>query len=328
MQSNATLNDYMTLPADEWITLDDEFIERLPVGNGINEVGYRFTVPLKAMMQVDLTATCDVFVNIDASKRQLRFEAKGARLVTGDEDEDDGKIVQVVGPNGTFVPQKLPANFSKSIQASDMRVSFVTLVDWVEKGDGGMWGKGATESKIDMKTDVNVGLTFPPPLSFLPGFMLRQAGGLILKAASAAVTVHHPTPMKQASPPRPTIRSLIASSVAAPAEVCPAGGRGLQEVVTRGAASRRVSSCSSERRGAWQPALVNPDAARCGTCVSDGLLHFLRAANEANVWCVWSRRPSLLATSEWCGGRQDGQLARAAFLECNSETLDRSWFLW
>lgn len=50
--SNATLNTYMTLPADEWITLDDEYIERLDGGNGVTDFGYRFTVPLKKIMQV------------------------------------------------------------------------------------------------------------------------------------------------------------------------------------------------------------------------------------------------------------------------------------
>jgi hypothetical protein len=141
---------------------------------------------------VDLTATCDVFVKIDEGKKQLRFEAKGARILAGDDEGEEGRMVQVMGPNGTFVPQPLPANFSKSIQQSDMQLNFVTFVDWKEKGEA-MWD--VKETQIDMKTEVKVGMTFPPPLSFLPGFMLRQAGGLILKAASAAVKIQQsPSP--------------------------------------------------------------------------------------------------------------------------------------
>lgn len=58
-------------------------------------MGYRFTVPLKKVMQVDLTATCDVFVKLDERRKQLRFEAAGARLVTGDDIPEDGAEVRM-----------------------------------------------------------------------------------------------------------------------------------------------------------------------------------------------------------------------------------------
>lgn len=41
-------------------------------------------------MQVDLSATCDVFVKVDSRKQELRFEAKGARLLTGTGSDVEG----------------------------------------------------------------------------------------------------------------------------------------------------------------------------------------------------------------------------------------------
>eukprot|EP00960_Hanusia_phi_P029234 747852-Hanusia_phi.AAC.4 len=51
---NVTLGKYMTLPAEQWITLDDNYIQRLDDGSDENDVKYRFTLPLKPMMQVPL----------------------------------------------------------------------------------------------------------------------------------------------------------------------------------------------------------------------------------------------------------------------------------
>jgi len=179
---NATLATYMTLPADQWITLDDNYIERLDDGTkGSSDVGYRFTVPLQKIMKVDLSATCDVFVKVDARKQQLRFEARGARLLTGNGTAEEGGEMQVMGPNGTLVAQKIPANFSKSIEQADLQMGFVTFVDWKEAD-----GRSHRQGSFDVKADVKVSITFPPPLSFLPGFILKQAGGLVLKAASSA----------------------------------------------------------------------------------------------------------------------------------------------
>ena len=48
--SNVTLGTYMTLPAEQWVTLDERFITRLngdDKGKGKNAVEYRFTLPLK-----------------------------------------------------------------------------------------------------------------------------------------------------------------------------------------------------------------------------------------------------------------------------------------
>mmetsp|Transcript_41966 Transcript_41966/g.65572 ORF Transcript_41966/g.65572 Transcript_41966/m.65572 type:complete len:93 (+) Transcript_41966:200-478(+) len=38
-----------------------------------------------------------------------------------------------------------------------------------------------------METEVEVSITLPPPLSFLPSFILRQAGGLVLKAVASTM---------------------------------------------------------------------------------------------------------------------------------------------
>jgi hypothetical protein len=40
------------------------------------------------------------------------------------------KQMQVMAANGTIVNQKLPANFSKSIEQADMQMGFVTSVEW------------------------------------------------------------------------------------------------------------------------------------------------------------------------------------------------------
>ena len=40
---------------------------------------------------------------------------------------------------------------------------------------------------VSLHTPVNVKMTLPPPLSFLPSFLLNQAGGLVLKAVCATI---------------------------------------------------------------------------------------------------------------------------------------------
>ena len=47
----------MTLPAEQWITLDDNYIQRLDDGSNPDDVKYRFTLPLKPMMQVLLLSS-------------------------------------------------------------------------------------------------------------------------------------------------------------------------------------------------------------------------------------------------------------------------------
>ena len=73
---------------------------------------------------------------------------------------------------------------------ADMQVSFSTQVKWKQaQTSTGLFGGGGSleQGQLDLNTAVEVGMTLPPPLSFLPSFLLKQAGGMVLKAASAAI---------------------------------------------------------------------------------------------------------------------------------------------
>ena len=186
---NVTLGTYMTLPAEQWVTLDDRYISRLDApSDDKNAVQYRFTLPLKHFMQLPLTATCDVSVNIDEKSRQLRLEATGAKLrpSTAEDDELPAPNMTQQGGNMTkMAPPTLPPNFTQSIQQADMEVAFKTKVKWQETGSN-MFGQDKT-AQLDLNTEVQVKMTLPPPLSFLPSFLLKQAGGLVLKAACVTI---------------------------------------------------------------------------------------------------------------------------------------------
>ena len=66
-----------------------------------------------------------------------------------------------------------------------MEVAFKTKVKWQETGSN-MFGQDKT-AQLDLNTEVQVKMTLPPPLSFLPSFLLKQAGGLVLKAACVTI---------------------------------------------------------------------------------------------------------------------------------------------
>jgi len=184
---NATLGTYMTLPAEQWVTLDDRYISRLDApDDDKNAVQYRFTLPLKHFMQLPLTATCDVSVNIDAKGRLLRLEATGAKLRGSTEEDDAMPAPNLTETNMTkLTPPTLPPNFTQSIQQAAMEVGFKTRVKWQEQSTN-MFGREKA-SQLELKTEVQVGMTLPPPFSFLPSFLLNQAGGLVLKAACSTI---------------------------------------------------------------------------------------------------------------------------------------------
>ena len=184
---NVTLGTYMTLPAEQWITLDDRYISRLDApDDDKNAVQYRFTLPLKHFMQLPLTATCDVSVNIDEKARLLRLEATGAKLRPSTAEDDAMPAPNMTESNMTkMAPPTLPPNFTQSIEQADMEVAFKTQVKWQETGST-MFGQDRT-AQLDLNTEVRVQMTLPPPLSFLPSFLLKQAGGLVLKAASVTI---------------------------------------------------------------------------------------------------------------------------------------------
>ena len=187
VQDNVTLGTYMTLPAEQWITLDDRYISRLDApSDNTNAVQYRFTLPLKHFMQLPLTATCDVSVNIDESSRLLRLEATGAKLRPSTAEDEELPAPNMTEGNMTKVaPPTLPPNFTQSIEQADMEVAFKTRVKWQETGST-MFGQDQA-AQLDLKTEVLVKMTLPPPLSFLPSFLLKQAGGLVLKAACVTI---------------------------------------------------------------------------------------------------------------------------------------------
>jgi len=184
---NVTLGSYMSLPAEQWVTLDERYISRLDApDDDKNAVAYRFTLPLKQFMQLPLTATCDVSVNIDQKKQELRLEATGAKLRPSTPQDDELPAPNMTEGNMTkMAPPRLPPNFTQSIQQADMEVAFKTKVVWQESGLT-MFGN-EKPSQLSLKTDVQVKMTLPPPLSFLPSFLLNQAGGLVLKAACATI---------------------------------------------------------------------------------------------------------------------------------------------
>ena len=69
-----------------------------------------------------------------------------------------------------------------------MEVAFRTSVKWQESSVSSLFGVGgAKPAQLDLNTEVSVGMTLPPPLSFLPTFLLKQAGGLVLRAACATI---------------------------------------------------------------------------------------------------------------------------------------------
>ncbi|EKX38282.1 hypothetical protein GUITHDRAFT_154764 [Guillardia theta CCMP2712] len=177
---NVTLGTYMTLPAEQWITLDDNYIQRLDDGSNPDDVKYRFTLPLKPMMQLPLTATCDVSVHVDKKKQQLRLEACGARL-RASTAEEDASPAPANAANMSMAPPNIPPNFTESIEKADLQMGFKTLIKWKEGKDA------SSQGQLDLSAEVDVAITFPPPLSLLPGFLLRQACGLVLKAASSTI---------------------------------------------------------------------------------------------------------------------------------------------
>ena len=127
---NVTLGTYMTLPAEQWVTLDENYISRLDDGASGNAVQYRFTLPLKYFMQLPLTATCDVSVSIDEKQQMLKLDASGARLRASTAEDD-----ALPAPNMTQAqreqiqqqrPPTLPPNLTQSIEQADMQVHFLT----------------------------------------------------------------------------------------------------------------------------------------------------------------------------------------------------------
>mmetsp|Transcript_24432 Transcript_24432/g.48863 ORF Transcript_24432/g.48863 Transcript_24432/m.48863 type:complete len:349 (-) Transcript_24432:14-1060(-) len=173
---NVTLGTYMTLPAEQWVTLDDKLIQRLDSGEDDSQVQYRFTMPLQNLMQLPLTATCDVAVAVDAGRRELQLSATDARLRPSTDTDGPGPAV----PAGQKAPPAMPANATESIQMADMQVSFETRVRWAE-------AQRQRNGSLQLSTAVEVGITLPPPLSFFPGWLLRQAGGLVLRAAAGSL---------------------------------------------------------------------------------------------------------------------------------------------
>lgn len=184
LADNVTLGKYMTLPAEQWVTLDEQFISRLDSGDDDREVEYRFTMPLMSLMQLPLTATCDVSVDVDGGRGEVVLSAVGARLRPSTPEDGDGPKM----PEGQQKPPPvaLPANATSSIQLADLQVSFETKLKWTEGGKG-LLTKAETNGSLALSTAVEVEITLPPPLSFFPGWLLRQGGALVLKAVSASM---------------------------------------------------------------------------------------------------------------------------------------------
>eukprot|EP00960_Hanusia_phi_P029235 747852-Hanusia_phi.AAC.5 len=80
-----------------------------------------------------------------------------------------------------MAPPNIPPNFTESIEKADLQMGFKTLIKWKESQDA------TSQGQLDLSAEVDVAITFPPPLSLLPGFLLRQACGLVLKAASSTI---------------------------------------------------------------------------------------------------------------------------------------------
>jgi len=185
LADNVTLGKYMTLPAEQWVTLDEQFISRLDSGDDDREVEYRFTMPLMSLMQLPLTATCDVSVEVDGGRGEVVLSGVGARLRPCTPEDGDGPKVPE-GQQQQPPPLALPANATNSIQLADLQVSFETKLKWTEGGKG-LLTKAETNGSLALSTAVEVEITLPPPLSFFPGWLLRQGGALVLKAVSASM---------------------------------------------------------------------------------------------------------------------------------------------
>ena len=62
-----------------------------------------------------------------------------------------------------MTPPALPPNFTQSIEKAAMEVGFKTRVNWQQTGKS-MFGADKS-AQLDLKTDVTVAITLPPPLS-------------------------------------------------------------------------------------------------------------------------------------------------------------------
>eukprot|EP00290_Baffinella_frigidus_P055336 CAMPEP_0180352788 /NCGR_PEP_ID=MMETSP0989-20121125/7270_1 /TAXON_ID=697907 /ORGANISM="non described non described, Strain CCMP2293" /LENGTH=419 /DNA_ID=CAMNT_0022342363 /DNA_START=13 /DNA_END=1272 /DNA_ORIENTATION=+ len=178
--SNVTLGTYMTLPAEQWITLDDRFISRLDSGGSDAQAEYRFTLPLKQIANLPLTLTCDVKVDINKPKSELIISATGARIRGSTKEDDEMKIPDINQTMSAAQTAMMSANVTESVQLADMTVGFSTKISWTE-------GQDEKQGGLALSSDVEVEITLPPPLSFFPGFLLKQAGGLVLKAVASQI---------------------------------------------------------------------------------------------------------------------------------------------
>eukprot|EP00290_Baffinella_frigidus_P042949 CAMPEP_0180280966 /NCGR_PEP_ID=MMETSP0988-20121125/8940_1 /TAXON_ID=697907 /ORGANISM="non described non described, Strain CCMP2293" /LENGTH=419 /DNA_ID=CAMNT_0022252899 /DNA_START=10 /DNA_END=1270 /DNA_ORIENTATION=- len=167
--SNVTLGTYMTLPAEQWITLDDRFISRLDSGGSDAQAEYRFTLPLKQIANLPLTLTCDVKVDINKPKSELIISATGARIRGSTKEDDEMKIPDINQTMSAAQTAMMSANVTESVQLADMTVGFSTKISWTE-------GQDEKQGGLALSSDVEVEITLPPPPLVLPGVSAEASG--------------------------------------------------------------------------------------------------------------------------------------------------------
>ncbi|KAJ1622277.1 hypothetical protein T492DRAFT_1063571 [Pavlovales sp. CCMP2436] len=211
VEAPKALDDYMTLPADQWVELDARVITKLPATSA-DVQHYEFRLPLRITADIVAVTTCTVDVRVNAEKRELRITGRNATVRVLDDDpqtpvpggqtqpRSDATETVVFGDDdfndenaNVTNPEVSRSQMTEVLGEAQLQVDFTAIAQWrpATRGPVGArtWGFGGSSSNgtIELSTETSVAITLPSAIMRVPAFVLEGSGKMILRIVTSAI---------------------------------------------------------------------------------------------------------------------------------------------